>query len=119
MAPWLRDDRLHVRQQIAVTRDRHEGPIRLVGLAYVVLGVPGRHPDDSSPSTLDLGQVPHGREVDAAHGAVQTQAAEHLHARHHLAYELGELRRLVPVLLDDESAHAARLGEPGQLDRVE
>ena len=79
-----RDQRLGLRHELAVLRDRDERPVVAVVLD-VVLGVPRRHPDDASPAALDVRHLPNRGRVQAARREVRADAAEHLEVRMKLA----------------------------------
>jgi hypothetical protein len=78
-----------------------------------------RHPDHFAESACCRCHVLDGGRVDAADGEVQVDAAEHVDPRHLLTDDVGEPRRELVVVLDDDGPHAVRLGLPRGFDGID
>ena len=128
---------LHFRQQLAAvgTRLRIVDPERQAActratatyagrparqLVDAVLRVPARHPHDAAPSALHFGHVGDRPRIDLGAGReVRAHAAEDLHVGMELAHVVGQPGGLIEVPLDDEPAHAGRLGARVEIERVD
>jgi len=81
----------------------------------MVVGVEGREPDDPAIAALHAPHPLHGLRIDPAHGAVEHDAAEDLHAGHVLASEPRAIGSVGHVALEDHRLHLAGGGQRGQL----
>ena len=112
------DHLLHLRQQLAIFRHRHERPV-LFGIAHLILGVEGRHPHHAPPSALHHRHALHGRRIDAAHRQIQVDPAEYLDPRDLLAHHIRQRRGRFVMVLQHQPPHPASLGQLRQIDRVD
>src|SRR5690348_7308962 len=109
---------LHFREQLSVLGHRNERAV-LFREAHLVLGIEGRHPDYASPAALHQHHALDCRGIDAAHRAIEVDSAEDLDAWHFFAYDVSKRRSGFVVVLQYQPTHAATLGEPREIDRID